>query len=220
MPVITAHARARKRWPSWRAASPVIHWLSPLASAVRPSRLAATFIRTHGPPARHPRNEAGVELARLALHEPELDGDARLAQPARAVRAPADSDRPLRRRRARRRRRSAHRCTAACGPCGCTARASRRPSRRADRARAPSRRRARSPRHAAVAGARVEAFADRRPVLDEHAADAGIGRGRVEPARRRASARVMYARSASEYSAWQERPAGSHTADVNRVSAS
>jgi len=50
MPVRIAHARARKRCASARAASPVIHWLSPSASAVLPSRLAATFIRIHERP--------------------------------------------------------------------------------------------------------------------------------------------------------------------------
>ncbi len=50
MPVSTAPARLRQAWPSARAASPVIHWLVPSASAVRPSSDAATFMRTHGRP--------------------------------------------------------------------------------------------------------------------------------------------------------------------------
>ena len=50
MPVRIAHERARHAWPSARAASPVIHWLAPFCSAVRPSRLAAIFTRTHGRP--------------------------------------------------------------------------------------------------------------------------------------------------------------------------
>ena len=33
-----------------RAAGPVIHWLSPLAMAVRPSRLMANLTRTNGKP--------------------------------------------------------------------------------------------------------------------------------------------------------------------------
>jgi hypothetical protein len=49
-PVRTAQARARQWWPSARAADPVIHWLRPLARAVLPSMLAATFRRTHGRP--------------------------------------------------------------------------------------------------------------------------------------------------------------------------
>ena len=50
MPVSTAPARARQAWPSARAASDVIHWLAPLSSAVLPSSVAATFIRSHGVP--------------------------------------------------------------------------------------------------------------------------------------------------------------------------
>ena len=48
MPVSSAAARLRQAWPSARAAGPVIHWLAPLASAVRPSSEAAIFIRTQG----------------------------------------------------------------------------------------------------------------------------------------------------------------------------
>ena len=48
MPVSTAQERARQACPSARAASPVIHWLLPSASAVCPSKDAATFIRTQG----------------------------------------------------------------------------------------------------------------------------------------------------------------------------
>ncbi len=50
MPVSTALARARQRCTSPRAAAPVIHWLVPLASAVPPSRLAASLTRTKGRP--------------------------------------------------------------------------------------------------------------------------------------------------------------------------
>ncbi len=48
LPVTTAEARARSRWTSARARSPVIHLLVPSASAVRPSRLAPSFKVTHG----------------------------------------------------------------------------------------------------------------------------------------------------------------------------
>ena len=41
---------ARSNRPSSRLASDVIHRLSPFSSAVRPSRLAASFIRTQGVP--------------------------------------------------------------------------------------------------------------------------------------------------------------------------
>jgi hypothetical protein len=51
-PVSTAPARLRKAWPSARAASPVIHWLAPLSSAVRPSSDTAAFSRTQGVPRR------------------------------------------------------------------------------------------------------------------------------------------------------------------------
>jgi hypothetical protein len=50
MPVSTAPARRRQAWPSARAASPVIHWLVPSSSAVRPSSDAAIFMRTQGRP--------------------------------------------------------------------------------------------------------------------------------------------------------------------------
>ena len=49
-PVRMAQARARHAWPSARAASPVIHWLAPSISAVRPSRLVATFSPHPRPP--------------------------------------------------------------------------------------------------------------------------------------------------------------------------
>jgi hypothetical protein len=49
-PVITAEHRARQRCTSNRAASPVIHWLAPLAKAVRPSKLIASLTRTQGKP--------------------------------------------------------------------------------------------------------------------------------------------------------------------------
>ena len=51
-PVSIAELRARQACTSARAASPVIHWLVPSASAVRPSRLMASFTRTHGSPVR------------------------------------------------------------------------------------------------------------------------------------------------------------------------
>ena len=49
-PVAMAQARARQRWPSVRASGPVIHCDLPLASAVRPSSVAAIFMRTQGRP--------------------------------------------------------------------------------------------------------------------------------------------------------------------------
>ncbi len=50
MPVRTAQARARQRWPSRRASGPVIHCERPSARAVRPSSVAASFKRTQGRP--------------------------------------------------------------------------------------------------------------------------------------------------------------------------
>ena len=78
MPVRIAQARARHAWPSARA-SPVIHWLSPSASAVRPSRLAAILRRTQGGRV-HARDEADVELARLVREQPTSTCDAGGAQ--------------------------------------------------------------------------------------------------------------------------------------------
>ncbi len=50
MPLIIAQLCARKRCTSARACGPVIHWLSPDAIAVRPSRLIADFMVSHGRP--------------------------------------------------------------------------------------------------------------------------------------------------------------------------
>ena len=47
-PVMIAELRARRRCTSCRAASLVIHLLSPSAIAVRPSRLIASLLRTNG----------------------------------------------------------------------------------------------------------------------------------------------------------------------------
>ena len=52
IPVSTTELRARKYCASVRAVFEVIQRLSPEASAVRPSRLAATFTRTKGRPVR------------------------------------------------------------------------------------------------------------------------------------------------------------------------
>ncbi|MNF73400.1 hypothetical protein D3C84_553990 [compost metagenome] len=49
-PVTITLERARRRCTAARAAGPVIHWLSPLAMAVRPSRLIASLTRTYGRP--------------------------------------------------------------------------------------------------------------------------------------------------------------------------
>jgi hypothetical protein len=45
-----ASTSARSARPAARASSPVIHWLSPVRVATRPSRLAASLARIHGRP--------------------------------------------------------------------------------------------------------------------------------------------------------------------------
>src|SRR5260370_39945304 len=49
-PVRTAQARPRQRWPSWRAASPLIHWLRALARAAPPAHPAPDLPRPPAPP--------------------------------------------------------------------------------------------------------------------------------------------------------------------------
>ncbi len=49
-PTITASWRARCRCTMRRASGPVIHWLSPVAVAIRPSKLLASFRVTIGRP--------------------------------------------------------------------------------------------------------------------------------------------------------------------------
>ena len=134
-------------------------------------------------PARHPRDVAGVELARLGFHEPELDGDARLAQPARAV--PRQRIRILHCRHDARDACGDQRIGARRRAARVVARLERHVGRGAPRI-APARLRVDQRVHLGMreSGARVEPFADQRPVLGEHAADAGIGRGGVEAERR------------------------------------
>ena len=190
MPVRIAQARARQRWPSARAASPVIHWLSPLASAVRPSRLAAAFDPHPRPAARHPRHEADVQLARLVFEQarprPRCPPRAAASAPCAACGIGIAPSPP---RRARCRPRSPRRCTAACARCGCTARASRTASRRAGRA-ARARVGQRVDLGVRRAGALVPALADHLAVArrsrSRRADWASSCRGRARPARARA----------------------------------
>jgi len=49
-PIITASWRSLWAWTSRRASGPVIHWLSPLAVAIRPSNELASFSVTIGRP--------------------------------------------------------------------------------------------------------------------------------------------------------------------------
>ena len=48
LPTRIASWRRRRRCPSARAAGPVIHWLSPVAVAILPSALVASFSATSG----------------------------------------------------------------------------------------------------------------------------------------------------------------------------
>ena len=50
IPVSSAQERARRAWTSRRAAAPVIHCDCPLASAMRPSIVAAALMRIQGRP--------------------------------------------------------------------------------------------------------------------------------------------------------------------------
>jgi hypothetical protein len=75
-PVSRAPARLRQAWPSARAASPVIHWLTPLSSALRPVERDRGLEAQPGPAALHARDEADVELARLVFARADDDLDA------------------------------------------------------------------------------------------------------------------------------------------------
>jgi hypothetical protein len=81
-PVSTALARARQAWPSVRAASAVIHWLTPLARPVLPSSDAATFMRTQGC------------LRTMRLKKPMLSSRASAAPGPTSTSTPAARSRP------------------------------------------------------------------------------------------------------------------------------
>ncbi len=89
MPVSTAPARLRQAWPSARAASPVIHWLVPSASAVRPSSDAATFIRTHGLPRSMREKKPMLSSREAAPHSPPTTSTSMPAARKRAMPRPA-----------------------------------------------------------------------------------------------------------------------------------
>ena len=84
-PVSTAPARLRQAWPSARAASPVIHWLVPSASARAAVERDRRLQAQPRPAALHARDEADVELARLVAAAAPLDGDAGRREPRRAA---------------------------------------------------------------------------------------------------------------------------------------
>ena len=182
---IAAHPRA--------LTSPVIHWLAPSASAVRPSRLIASLIRTQGRWRCMRLKKPMLSSSRLLCEQSRLDGDARRAQPrgtcARDARVRIFN---LRTPRARDAPRRAHRRMAACGRNGCRARASHRRWRPA--AAAPA---ALSAMASACAspGALVPALGDDLAVAGDDAADAWVGLGRRKPRAASSSARAIAIRS-------------------------
>ncbi len=70
MPTMIAELRARHLCTSARAAAPVIHLLSPLAMAVRPSRLAASLARTNGRPRRMRLMNPGLSASAWCCNRP------------------------------------------------------------------------------------------------------------------------------------------------------
>ena len=196
-PVSMAQARARHAWPSRArrlAGDPPARAVDERGAAVEARRDLEPHPRQA---ARHARDEADVELARLALQQPDATVDAGGAQPRRAVRG--------------RRIRIGHRRHDARDAGGeDRVDAGRRPAvvvagleRHVQRAPRGSWPRARASASAsasawAFAGARVPALADHGAVANDHAADARIGRGRVQRrARASASARAIDVRSRS-----------------------
>jgi hypothetical protein len=177
IPVRIAQARARQRWPSLRASSPVIHWLRPSDSAVRPSSVAAIFIRTHGRE-RVIREKKPMFISRASSSiKPCSIPDAGRRKRARAIACfgiriahRRDDPRDARGGERRRARRSAALMIA---------RLERHVSRGAARCRPGSGQRIRF----GVRSSRffVPAFADDAAVPRKHAADARIRRGRIQP---------------------------------------
>ncbi len=168
---------ARPRWPSWRAAREVIQRLSPDASAVRPSRLAATFtshIRHAGAAA---AQVTGLSASASRGHEPAFhdEGHARATGPHPALRLRVwDIQRVHDARHAR--PRSTPDCRAACVRNDCRVRALHRPWLRAQRrpqstAHGTSRKR--------PARTLMPAPGDDDSILHQDAADARVGIGGV-----------------------------------------
>ncbi len=102
--------------PQRRPAGEEIHWLSPVAVAMRPSRLIAHLRVTAGRPQRGGDQEAQVEADRLVGQDPGLHLHAGRAQPREAAgRRRAGRDRGGRPRRGRSRPPAPRRRRAACG---------------------------------------------------------------------------------------------------------
>ena len=123
-PVRTAPARLRQAWPSARAASPVIHWLVPSASAVRPSSETAAFRRSQGRPRSMRETKPMLSSRDSSPPPPHSTAMPAALEPRRA--APGDERVRVAQRdddARRRRRRRARRRTAACGRGASTARA-------------------------------------------------------------------------------------------------
>ena len=89
IPIATASASARQRWTSARLSGPEIHFESPPAVAVRPSRVRADLSVTSGRPVRACFRNGWIEKARRGGFGPlgELDLDAGVAQDSRAAAA-------------------------------------------------------------------------------------------------------------------------------------
>ena len=75
-PVSRAPARLRQAWPSVRAASPVIHWLTPLSSALRPSSETAALSRSQGRPRSMRETKPMLSSRASSSHRPDDDLDA------------------------------------------------------------------------------------------------------------------------------------------------
>ena len=194
-PVRIAQARARHAWPSARAAAPVIHWLSPFDER-RAAVEAGGELHAHPrPAARHARDEADVEFARLVLAQAEVDVDAGRAQAVAAMRLlrigiahrgddardAGGQDRVDARRRAAVALHGSS-VTYSVAPRGSWPRARASASAFTSACGSP----ARSWKPSPITDA----------ILDDDAADARIGRRRVQPCAASASARAMYSRSA------------------------
>ena len=86
-PVTIAPARARQCCTSRREASPLIHLDSPLASALRPSRLVASLIRSHGRPRSMRERKPRLSARACASIKP----DSTVMPAARSLSKPAPS---------------------------------------------------------------------------------------------------------------------------------
>ena len=123
IPTSTASCVSRRRWTSARAASPVIHFDSPLTVAILPSSvIAALSVNAGRPCVAHVKNGRFARVALVDEHA-ALTAILRAAQRLDAAAVAGDRILACRPRRARRptsTHEPAH--TAACGRDACTAR--------------------------------------------------------------------------------------------------